>query len=137
MLLKLLFGHTLRNLILTVAVAAGSSYYASRWFSSTPSQPIRPVPVALQQAVGDFCKNVYETFPASQRVLRPMLLIPLHQDRKSLVTDNLQSVINSNAQYRTIDKTTFDKVRDTLKTQIGFGSSISETVMSLTPAELA
>ncbi|MCL4205628.1 MAG: hypothetical protein KJ000_24365 [Pirellulaceae bacterium] len=83
--------------LLALGVGAWSWRYAGR--IETP----RPVPATLTQATEAACRRVPSALPRPDRVLRPTLVLPLADDRESLVTGTLRQVLNADGRYRPVD----------------------------------
>ncbi|MDE0736435.1 MAG: hypothetical protein OSB47_11470, partial [Pirellulaceae bacterium] len=74
------------------------------------NEPEVPVPPKLDRAIRETVEQLPTQLPRPDITQKPLLVLPLVGDRQELLTTALRKVIDDEAQYRTVDRSTLDQL---------------------------
>jgi len=74
------------------------------------NEPEVPVPPKLDRAIRETVEQLPAQLPRPDIAQKPLLVLPLVGDRQELLTTALRKVIDDEAQYRTVDRSTLDQL---------------------------
>lgn len=83
------------------------------------NEPAIKVPATLDRAIQETVAQLPGQLPAPEIAPRPLLVFPFSDDREALLTTALKKVIDDAGQYRTVDRSTMDRLLTRLGLQDG------------------